>query len=258
MLSQEQAASKEPLQETGVAPSAPTGTSPDTPAAPALNATSPLAPPAGPPAPSSNSCESTVADLRAQLEQCEARVDELEKRLRGSQPKTSGLIPHVLIGPKLSLLGLPSPGVGIEAKLWQVVGISIEYGFIPRIGISDIEVKYGVWQGTLEVFPFRGAFFVGMLAAKYKFTATQTSSGQTVAETTIRSTLLGPQLGWRWVFSNGFFTGLDLGYGFALSYESTLTPSNAAGTIADIKKNADEHVQSGIPLVSLLQLGWFF
>jgi hypothetical protein len=208
---------------------------------------------------SSPACENNAAldDLQTRLKACEARVAELEERLRGSQTKSSGLIPHVLIGPDLSLLSLPSPGIGIEARLWQIVGLSIAYGFIPQVGISDVEVKYRMWQGTVKLYPFRGTFFIGAIAGAYKFTASETTGGQRV-ETNISSTILGPQLGWRWIFSSGFFTGLDLAYGFALKYDSTLTPPIGSGTIADIKKNADDVLQHGLPVLGLLHLGWFF
>ena len=174
-----------------------------------------------------------------------------------AQDGSSGLIPNVRIGPEISLISFPSPAIGIEAKLWDRVGVSLEYGFIPRVGISDVEAKYRMWQGSLKLYPFRGSFFVGALLGTYELTASETSGGQTIT-TTVDSTILGPQLGWRWVYSSGFFLGLDLAWGFALHYQSTLTPPDSTGTIGDIKKNADKYLENGVPVLGLLHLGWFF
>ena len=172
--------------------------------------------------------------------------------------KTAGLIPYVLIGPKISLLTLPSPGVGVEVKIWQLVGLSAEYGFVPRINISGVDYQYGSWQGSLKIFPFRGAFFIGGVVGKYRFIASQKNGDLTTSETTVESTYLGPQLGWRWVSRSGFFTGMDFAYGFSLKYASTLTPPNGNGTPAEIKRNADKYLEKGIPLLGFFQLGWLF
>ena len=172
--------------------------------------------------------------------------------------KTAGLIPYVLFGPKISLLTLPSPGLGVEVKIWQLIGLSADYGFVPRLNISGVDYQYGSLQGSLKIFPFRGAFFVGGVIGKYRFIASQKNGDLTTSETTIDCTYLGPQLGWRWVSRSGFFTGMDFGYGFSLKYTSTLTPPGSSGTPADIKKNADKYLEKGIPLLGFFQLGWFF
>ena len=97
----------------------------------------------------------------------------------------------------------------------------------------------------------------------YKFSGKSTvtdANGQPAqASLDISTTFLTPQIGWRWVWTSGFFTGVDLGWQLPLNYTSTLNvPAGASpGTIKDIRDNADKYVKSGLPSLGLLELGWF-
>lgn len=180
-------------------------------------------------------------------------------------PKTEGVIPHVLIGPRLSLITLPTPSIGLELKAFRYLGASFDYGFIPEVHVSDVRAKFSTWNVGAKLYPFGGVFFVGAALGHYEFTARSTGTDDrtgTAVQTraTVSSTFLAPQLGFRWVGSSGFFTAFDLGWAFPLNYESTLDAPSAAdaGTAKDIRENADEYVKKGIPLLGFLGLGWFF
>lgn len=196
------------------------------------------------------------------LEQRVSKLESAQKEIRDERPKTSGLIPHVLIGPKLSLISLPTPGVGVEAKAFEYFGASFDYGFIPSVTISNTSVQMNTWRASANVYPFRGSFLIGAGIGSYDFEARTTvsdSSGSTTPATaTVKSTFLEPHIGWRSIGPSGFFTAVDLGWKFPLSYTSTVdAPAGSTGTAQDIKSKADQYVKGGVPAIGLLQVGWF-
>lgn len=184
--------------------------------------------------------------------------------VRDQDTKSEGIIPGILFGPKLSIVSLPTPAVGIEVKAYQLLGASFDYGFIPDFTVSNVTLGLKTWNVAAKVYPFRGAFFLGATLGAYTFTGKSTvtdANGQSVAaKLDVSATFIGPELGWRWVWRSGFFTGLDLGWQFPLNYKSTLDVAGGvpAGTIKDVRDNADKYVKSGLPALGLFQLGWFF
>jgi hypothetical protein len=169
-------------------------------------------------------------------------------------PRTGGLIPGILIGPKVAATFLfpPNVMVGAEVKALGYLGASFEYGVFPRsTSVSSYTATGPTWSAGLRVYPFRGAFFVGAVLGNYNLTLTQPG-----ATLNLKSTYLGPQIGWKWAFDFGLFLGLNLGYGFSLNYASPLT--GTAGTLQRVKDDADTYLRPGIPVVTLLELGWFF
>ena len=195
-------------------------------------------------------------DVEKRLHAVEGRIRELESQMQGSGAKESGLIPHVLIGPRLNLLALPSPTLGGEAKIFRYFGASFDYGFIPKITISDVTVQYDMWNVTARVYPFGKTFFVGGMLGHYGFKATAVP-GHGAGSTEVSSDFAGPVIGGRWIQPSGFFTGLDLGWGFPLKYSSSAS-SDASGKPVDLKNKADQYLQHGIPLVALVAFGYFF
>lgn len=177
--------------------------------------------------------------------------------------KTDGLIPGMLIGPKLSLVNLPTPGVGVEAKfLGNLLGASFDYGLIPDITVSDVTVGMHAWNVGAKIYPFRGSFFVGALYGNRSFTGskTDTSTGTPLkAAVDVSSTYVAPELGWRWVWNSGFFMGMDLGWQFVTSSKVTLTaPAGISqGTVDDVQKKGNDIGKAGLPVIGLLQVGFF-
>jgi hypothetical protein len=234
-----------------------------------ISKTTSTEPPAASPAAFAPPTEKSIRD--AEVAALRSRVAELEGRLAQlkaagvprEDTKTEGLIPGLLFGPKLSIISLPTPAVGIELKAWRLFGASFDYGFIPDFTVSNVTLGMKTWNAGAKLYPFRGAFFLAANLSHYKFTGKSTvtdATGQPAqARLDISTTSLTPEIGWRWVWTSGFFTGVDLGWQFPLSYNSTLiVPAGASpGTIKDIRDNADEHVKSGIPSLGLFQLGWF-
>jgi hypothetical protein len=176
--------------------------------------------------------------------------------------KAEGVLPHAVIGPKLMLLQFPAPGVGVEAKAFNLVGASFDYGLIPDVNVGGVSVGLHNWSLGARVYPFRGAFFAGVAMGNRSFhgSKTDTSTGTPVkAKATVSSTFLAPEIGWRWVWESGLFLGMDLGWQFVLSDTLTLEANGASvGTQQDVQDQADQLGRAGLPVLGLLQVGWLF
>jgi hypothetical protein len=172
--------------------------------------------------------------------------------------KTEGVIPGVLFGPKLTLLSL-SPGVGLEVKLGSRLGFSFDYGFLPDVSVMGVKINYRDLSGAVRVYPFAGAFYLGASCGKRTFKA-HGSSGADEARVTVDTTYLAPQLGWRWIWTNGFFLGTELGYQIVVDHKMSFwsTATADAGTIKDVNDAGDQIGKIGLPVASLFQVGYFF
>ena len=193
------------------------------------------------------------AERRVQL--VEGRTQELESHRSDSGTKDSGLIPGVLIGPRLSL-GLPTPALGAEAQIFCYFGVAFDYGLIPRLNINGVTVQYDMWNVAARVYPWGKVFFVGAVYGHYGIEASATTA-QGSGAVRASSSFIGPQIGARWVQPSGFFIGVDLAWAFPLGYSSEATP-DPSGTTASIQATADRYLQHGIPLVGLVSVGWLF
>lgn len=181
--------------------------------------------------------------------------------------RTEGLIPGILIGPKVgaTLLFPPNVMVGAELRIIGYIGASFEYGVFPRSqSIDAYTLQIKTWSAGLRAYPFRGAFFVGAVLGSYDLTGTQTVFNGTQSQLVtlnISGTYLGPQIGWKWTWDFGLFLGLNLGYGFSLNYQSSLVPpgiTSASSPLPDVKKNADQYLKPGVPILTLLEIGFLF
>jgi len=196
------------------------------------------------------------ADVERRVHVLEGRMKELESQVRGPGTKESGLIPGVLIGPRLSLLALPTPTLGAEAKILRYLGVSFDYGFLPKITVSDLTVKYDMWNVAARVYPWGKTFFVGAVWGHYGVSG-GAANGTGSGEAHVSSTFIGPQIGGRWIQASGFFTAVDLAWGFPLSFSSEAT-EGASGKTLEFKQNAEKYLQHGVPLIGLVSFGYLF
>lgn len=172
--------------------------------------------------------------------------------------KTEGVIPGVLFGPKLTLVSL-SPGVGLEVKIGSRLGFSFDYGVLPDVSYSGVKINYRDLAGAVRVYPFAGAFYLGASCGQRTFKA-HSSSGTDEARVTVDTTYIAPELGWRWIWENGFFLGMDLGYQLVLdhSFKFWTTGAPSASTQKDVNDAGDQIGKIGLPVASLFQVGYFF
>lgn len=180
--------------------------------------------------------------------------------------KPQGLLPGMVIGPKLALLPLPSVfGLGIEAKFQNLIGVGLDYNLIPTVKLGDqVKAGYDDFSLSARVFPWRGRFYLGAALGQRNFFAkgTESTTGQEL-KAEVKSTYLAPEIGWRFVWTSGLFMGIDLGYQLILSPKTTMTmPAAAAqanpGLKKDVEDAGDQLGKFGFPIISLLQLGYYF
>jgi hypothetical protein len=195
-----------------------------------------------------------------------ARADEVNSAVVTSAPdgrrstpeprgKESGLIPGVLIGPRLSV-AVPSPTLGVEVKVLRYFGASFDYGLVPKVTINNVSVNYSMWNVGARVYPFGDVFFVGAVYGHYGVEASATVA-QGSGSVSASSDFLGPQIGARWIQPSGFFFGVDVAWAFPLAYHSDAS-ADPSGTTTSVKDTADRYLRNGIPLVGLVSVGWMF
>jgi hypothetical protein len=178
--------------------------------------------------------------------------------------KPSGLLPGMVIGPKLAILPVPAVyGLGLEAKFGNLVGVSLDYSAWPNLKSGDVTLGYDDISVAARLFPWRGRFYLGAALGQRSFFAkgVEATTGQTV-KVDVKSTYLAPEIGWRFVWTSGFFMGIDLGYQIVLSPKTTLSvPAAAAvadpGLKKDVEDAGDNLGKIGFPIISLLQLGFY-
>jgi hypothetical protein len=196
--------------------------------------------------------------------------EEVKSDLYGKKKRNFG---DWVFGPYITLVSLPRPlSAGLEVKWWDLLGVSGSYGFLPEIKISGVTFKTSGTEGRFKIYPFRGAFYLGVGFGSQTFTGSKTETIQTISVTgTIsqKNNFVAPQLGWNWTWDSGFFMGLDLGVQLSMSRTTTFTTnqdSNALITASaeyqtlqtDVNKMADLIGKTPLPLLTLIKVGYFF
>ncbi len=179
----------------------------------------------------------------------------------GKQYGVLGNVPLVF-GPRLTIGFIQPATVGIEAKYANLVGLSVDYGFVPEFTLpsSTVSVKWSSWNVGAKVFPFRGAFFLGATLGGRSFTGKNADPSGT-AEVTVSSTYVAPELGWRWVARSGLFFGMEFGWQFVLSYTAE-GKLNGVPAPPDVNKSLHDAAkfigEQGLPQVGLFTVGYLF
>lgn len=188
----------------------------------------------------------------------------------GGYGKPLGVAGPITFGPQLTLAAFPTTfRVGIESKYANLIGLGVEYGFIPGLTLSNVNLSLNSIQGSAKFYPFRGAFHVGFALGNQTFSAsTKTTVGGIPATLTgnANTLFITPTIGWKWVKQSGLYFGLDLGWQAVLSTNPTITSDQLALTaIAEtttegrqLKDNLNTLAKTGLPSVCLLQIGYFF
>lgn len=183
----------------------------------------------------------------------------------------SGVLGSFLIGPSVTVLAVPMVlRAGLELKFQHFIGVAYDFGVIPDVTISGVGIKASQGYFGLRWYPFEGAFFAGVNIGQQKISATKTDEIQGVkvkGDVEVQSKIIIPQIGWRWMWSSGFFMGMDLG----LQYATDATTSFATDAPAAIQSTTDylnlkkdvEDLGNGVgkttlPFVTFLQFGFYF
>ncbi len=159
-------------------------------------------------------------------------------------------------------VGFPRP-LSVEAmlKIGGYVGLGVEYGVMPTISISGVDTSLWSLAGDLRVFPFRGAFFVGVTAG---FKHVEGSGSVTAAGVTLPSEYaaldswyVSPKIGFLWTVKYGFTFGIDAGV--ELPIASTFSTSLPGFMASAVQSSGVVQTLSGpLPAIDLLRLGFLF
>jgi len=171
---------------------------------------------------------------------------------------------HVRVGPIVGL-GLPRP-LAIEAlvKIERVVGLGLEYSFLPRMNLFGVDTTFYAVAADLRVFPFRGGFFLGLRAGYQRIGAQATVSiaqlGSLTESAVGESAFLNPRLGFLWTWNNGFTIGIDAGVQLPVS--SSITSTLPSGVLVEVDdamvRVANTLGHAPTPTVDLLRIGFLF
>ncbi len=162
-------------------------------------------------------------------------------------------------------LGLPRP-LALEAVvgLGRHVMLGAEYSFLPAVTISSVKTRMWAGAADLRVFPFGGAFFVGMRAGYQFVTAETTLSAANVGSYTesadVGTWFVNPRIGFLWTMKP-LAIGIDAGVQIPLSTtvsRSSLLALAAPSVDAQVTGYAEMLGRTPLPTIDLLRVGLVF
>jgi hypothetical protein len=156
-------------------------------------------------------------------------------------------------------LGFPRPfAVEGMIKLGRVVSVGAEYGALPTMTIDGVQTSLTSIAGDARVFPFGGAFFLGVRAG-HQHVAAQTSVsvapyGSAVENLALDSWFVNPRVGFLWTWRAGFTLGVEAGLQIPLGFGTTSTLPLALDPSAQHTVNVLG--KSWLPTLDLIRIGW--
>lgn len=184
-------------------------------------------------------------------------VDDAEKK---SDEEKGGLDIGVLGG-----VGFPRP-LAIEAVvgLNRFVMFGAEYGRLPKTTIGAVRTELWSAAGGVRLFPFKGAFFVGLRAGYQEIAAAVTLSAVDIGayseSLTVGTWFVNPRVGFLWRL-DPFAIGIDAGLQVPVSASSSrATSTSVAGLTLDARltDTANALGRAMLPTVDLLRIGLVF
>jgi hypothetical protein len=167
----------------------------------------------------------------------------------------------------LAGVGFPRP-FAIEgfAKIGGVVGLGVEYSFLPRMNVSGVETSFKAVAADLRLFPFKGGFFVGARAGRQWLDAKTTVSAgsQTLATESMDAStwFVNPRIGFLHTFESGITIGIDAGVQIPIaasySHVSSHRIPGATGSDETLRTVANTLGQQTTPTIDLLRVGFLF
>ena len=166
--------------------------------------------------------------------------------------------PHPLRVGAIAGVGFPRP-LAIEGlvSFGGVLDLGAEYGVLPDVTLGGVQT--GLWSVAADarVFPFRGAFFVGVLAGRQHVGASTTITvsgiGSATEQLSLDSWFVNPRIGFLWTSNAGLTLGIDAGLQIPVS--SAVSSSLPLALYPAAQGRADALGGSLLPTVDLLRIG---
>lgn len=193
-----------------------------------------------------------------------ARADTTTKVEKTGERKPE----HLRIGPLVGV-GFPRPfSIEAFAKVERVIGAGVEYSFLPNVNVANVQTSFKAVALDLRVFPFRGAFFVGVRGGRQWLDAsTMLNAGQygSFEESLAASTwFVNPRLGFLHTFESGITLGIDAGVQLAVSpsYDRAGAATALGITDPDVERTlvrvSNTLGNATTPTLDLLKVGFLF
>jgi len=155
-------------------------------------------------------------------------------------------------------VGFPQP-LAIEGivVLSGVVALGVEYGALPSTTISGVEASLWSLSGDARVFPFRGAFFIGLRAGHQHVAAsTRIVLGSIISipeALTIDSWFVNPRLGFLWTSRLGLAFGVDAGVEIPMS--TGISSTLPLALLPPAQDTVNAIANAVVPTVDILRIG---
>lgn len=189
-----------------------------------------------------------------------ARADDAQERPPADRPAESESHHALRIG-ALAGVGFPRP-LAFEAmiKLGDTLGLGAEYGLLPQVDLGGVRTSMWSLAGDARIFPFRGAFFVGLRAGRQHVDANTTITvapyGSATEALALDSFFLNPRLGFLWTWDEGFTLGIDAGVQIPVAVSTT--SSLPIALVPGASHTVDSVGGALLPTVDLLRIGMLF
>jgi len=154
-------------------------------------------------------------------------------------------------------VGFPRP-LAVEGMVVMggVVALGGEYGVFPATSIDGVRASLWSLSGDARVFPFRGAFFVGLRAGYQHLDASTVVVVRSISLTetlAIDSWVINPRLGFLWILPNGLAWGVEAGVQFPM--DMAISSTLPLSLVRSAQSTADTLGNSVIPTIDLLRIG---
>lgn len=162
-------------------------------------------------------------------------------------------------------VGFPRP-LAIEGvfRYRKTVLVGAEYSFMPKTSIASVDARMWGAAADVRVFPFQGAFFVGMRGGYQSISAEATISAANVGSYTesaeVSTWFVNPRLGFMWVWKP-LTLGIDAGVQIPITTtvtRSSLLAVAAPDVDARVTTATDLLGRTVLPTVDLLRVGLVF
>lgn len=167
---------------------------------------------------------------------------------------------HFRIG-AIGGVGFPRP-LAIEGliKLERTLALGAEYSVLPTVTISGVETSFWAVAADARLFPFGGAFFVGLKAGRQHLgvhgTVSVSQVGTLTESVAVDTTFLNPRLGFLWTWSPGVTLGIDAGVQIPIASTASNTLPSELHLNQDVNDVANRFGKTTLPTVDLLRIGF--
>jgi hypothetical protein len=143
------------------------------------------------------------------------------------------------------------------AVMGGVAALGLEYGALPATTIDGVQTSLWSLAGDARVFPFRGAFFVGLRAGHQHLGVSTTivvpSLGSAPEELALDSWFVNPRLGFLWISRAGLTLGVEAGV--QIPWSTAVSSTLPLSLVPSAQQTADTLGNTVLPTVDLLRIG---